>query len=248
MTSLYVAWHTKQPPPVWGPVGRLDSKDGIFRFQYTHGAETLPGFEPFDGMPELDRVYESRELFPLFKNRLLPRARPEYRSYLEWSGFDPDDPLEPLVILGRTEGIKQTDAVEVFPCPRPDTHGRFVNCFFAHGVRYHLPNAKPVLEQLHGGDRLELRPQPLNPKDPNAVAIFSHGLPLGYIPRYLAVDVSRLITECFADDVRLYVYRVNHDAPMQQRLLCRLTACWPDNFHPCEGPEFKPIVAHLPTR
>lgn len=106
-------------------------------------------------MENLNRVYESRSLFPLFENRLLPATRPEYRTYLQWSGFDPDDPPEPLMLLGRTEGRKQTDSVEVFPQPLPDSHGCYINYFFAHGVRYHLPNAGLVLEGLRLGDRLE---------------------------------------------------------------------------------------------
>jgi len=30
----------------------------------------------------------------------------------------------------------------------PDSHGCYINFFFAHGVRYHLPNAGPALAQL----------------------------------------------------------------------------------------------------
>jgi len=243
MNSLYVAWHTNDPPPVWGPVGRLDydAPTGVYRFQYTHGAESLHGFQPFDGMPNLDQVYESSELFPLFKNRLLSKSRPEFPAYLTWSGFDPDDPPEPIVILGRTEGLKQTDAVEVFPCPVPDRHGCYVNYFFAHGIRHHMPNAGPVLAQLHSGDRLQLRPHPQNPVDENAVAIFAHDTMLGYVPRYLAADVGRLIRECPEQEVRLFAHRVNRGAPMQQRLLCRLNACWPADFQPCQGKAFEPI-------
>ncbi len=243
MNSLFVAWHTNQEPAVWGPVGRLSFANGSFQFCYTQGAKSLPGFAPFDGMSDITEVYESESLFPLFENRLLPKSRPEFRSYLEWSGFNPDEPPEPLLLLGRTEGRKQTDAVELFPQPVPDSHGCYINFFFVHGVRYHLPNAGPVLEALHIGDRLELRRQPLNPGDMNAVAIFAHGTPLGYVPRYLAGDITRLIDECPEREVRLTVHRVNVDAPMQQRLLCRLNACWPDGFHPCEGEMFQTIVA-----
>ncbi len=239
MTALYVAWHTQTPPPVWGPVGRLDFQGGLFRFCYTRGAKTLQGFKPFSGMPDLNQVYHSTTLFPLFANRLLPESRPEYRDYLTWSGFSPEETPEPLVVLGRTEGMKQTDAVEVFPCPAPTLTGQYVNYFFAHGVRYHLPNAQEVLEQLAVGDKLSLRPQPQNPKDRNAIAIFSHDTPLGYIPRYLATDAGHLLRECDARDVKLFVERVNPAAPMQQRLLCRLDACWPADFNPCSGPEFE---------
>jgi hypothetical protein len=241
MTSLYVAWHTASPPPTWGPVGKLDFEDGYFRFRYTRGAKKLHGFDPFPGMPEFDRVYRSVGLFPLFANRLLAKSRPEYQRYLMWSGFLPDSAPEPLVILGRTEGRKETDAIEVFPCPEPSSTGRYVGFFFAHGIRYHLPNAGPILKQLMAGDRLQLRPQPRNLHDSNAVAIFAHNEPLGYIPRYLAPDVKFLLERCGESDVKLYVDRINHDSPMQQRLLCRLDACWPEDFHPCGGDEFKLI-------
>ncbi|MCU0713271.1 MAG: HIRAN domain-containing protein [Pirellula sp.] len=239
---LYVAWRAEAPASVWGPVGRLSFADGVYRFCYTKGAMTLQGFTPFHGMEHLDHIYESRRLFPLFDNRLLPKSRPEYRRYLEWSGFDPDDPPEPLVLLGRTEGRKVTDSVEVFPQPMPDSHGLYVNYFFAHGVRYHLPNATSVLENMQRGDSLEMRLQPLNQADSNAVSIVSSGTPLGYIPRYLAIDVTRLIKECPQQTVRLAVEQINADAPTQQRLLCRLNACWPAGFQPCQGESFEPLV------
>lgn len=242
MVPLYVTWHSKTPSPTWGPVGRLDFIDGLYRFIYTRGAMMLSGFQPFEGMPKLDQVYESHELFPLFKNRLLTPSRPEFRAYLTWSDFNPDNPPEPLLLLARTQGLKRTDTVQLFPCPSPDSRGCFVNYFFVHGIRHHLPNAGPVLGQLAAGDRLELRPQPQNPKDPNALAVFAHGVPLGYVPRYLATDTKRLIEECPTEEVRLFVQRVNPDAPMQQRLLCRLEACWPAEFWPCQGPEFELMV------
>ena len=247
MNTLFVAWHAKEThsdrEPVWGPIGRLEYENGVYRFCYTHGAKSLRGFQTFDGMEDVTQIYESKKLFPLFANRLLPSSRPEFRAYLTWSGFDPDDPPEPLLLLGRTGGIKQTDAVELFPRPVPNSQGCYINFFFAHGVRYHLPNAAPVLSQLHVGDRLELRPQPLNPADRNAVAIRSNSTPIGYVPRYLASDVKRLIEECPEQEVKIVVQRVNHDAPIQQRLLCRLQACWPVGFQPCEGEQFQPIVS-----
>jgi len=220
MNLLLVAWHLKEPP-VWGPIGRLAYDGGIYRFCYTHGARQLVDFRPFDAMEDLEQVYESTALLPLFQNRLLPKSCPEHRAYLMWSGLDPDKPLEPLMLLGRTGGLKETDAVELFPCPLPDSHGCYVNLFFAHGVRYHMPNAGPVLAQLRPGDRLEMRRQPLNPADPKAVAIFTHETPVGYVPRYLAGDVLRLIEYFDECAVRLVVEQVNCDAPIQQRLLCR---------------------------
>jgi hypothetical protein len=70
---------------------------------------------------------------------------------------------------------------------------------------------------------------------------------LGYVPRYLAQDVWKLFQECHPDFIRVFVHRVNNDAPLQQRLLCRMHACWPTGFEPCRGEEFQPIPAGIPA-
>jgi len=247
--SLFVAWHTEQPMPRWSPVGRVDAlrqANGkrLYRFRYTQGARLTEGFRPFDGMLDLEASYHSEELFPMLANRLLPRSRPEYKAFLRWNGFDPADPPEPLVLLQRSEGIKKTDAIEVFPVPVPDNTGCYLNFFFVHGMRFQLTNpaTAAVVTSLHGGDRLTLRREPENPVDPFAIAIEAQGAPLGYAPRYLAHELTRLMRECPNDSVRVFVHRVNPDAPFQQRLLCRMQACWPDGFQPCSGEEFQLIT------
>jgi hypothetical protein len=123
--ALYVAWRSgADAEGHWGPVGRLEHEGYFYRFVYTRGALTLPRFEPFPGMPHLDRVYESAQLFPVFANRLLSPSRPEYQRFLSWSGFSAADPPDPIALLGVTEGRRATDALEVFPCPAPDVEGR----------------------------------------------------------------------------------------------------------------------------
>lgn len=54
---------------------------------HARGAEK-PGFRPFAQMEQLDQIYESEELFPVFANRLLSASRPEYEDFLQWGGFD----------------------------------------------------------------------------------------------------------------------------------------------------------------
>lgn len=246
--SLFVAWHSEQPNPRWGPVGRVDSiytglGDPSYRFCYTNGARTLDGFQAFDGMEDFDEVYHSDTLFPMLVNRLLPKSRPEYKDFLRWNDFDPADPPEPLLLLQRSEGIKKTDSIEVFPCPVPTNQGEYLNFFFVHGMRFHLnkPETAEAVSQLHAGDRLNLRCEPENPVDPFAVAVDCGNVPIGFAPRYLARDFSRLMKDCPSDTVKLFVQRVNPEAPFQQRLLCRMQACWPANFTPCSGPEFESI-------
>jgi len=249
MNALLVASRTGGPEKGgWGPVGRLDYVDGVYRFVYTQGARTLEGFRPFHGMEDLTQVYQSDDLFPVFKNRLMPASRPEYQAYLRWSGFDStfdaSDPLAPISILGVTEGIRQTDSIEVFPCPVPDSNDCYVNKFFVHGLRY-LPSAS--LDRLAGlepGEDLALMPDPFNDSDPHAVALRTtqgDRMLVGYVPRYLAYDISVLFKECSPKHIAVVVEQVNSDAPLQQRLLCRMNSCWPYDFHPCATEEFEPI-------
>jgi hypothetical protein len=245
--ALYVAWRGGEAKSGhWGPVGRLDFEDGFYRFTYTQGARSLSGFTPFSGMNDLQQVYESSELFPLFANRLLSRSRPEYEAYLQWSGFALDNPPDPIAILGVTEGRRATDSVEVFPCPAPDSQGCFINKFFLHGLRWMSPEVQAMVAQLAPGDPLSLQLEQGNPHDPLAVSVAGDqsGQPqrLGYVPRYLAQDVCKVFTHCEPDFISLTVERLNLQAPLQQRLLCRLSACWPPDFQPCAGPEFQPIA------
>ncbi|NLE37140.1 MAG: DNA-binding protein, partial [Pirellulaceae bacterium] len=195
-------------------------------------------------------VYESEELFPLFANRLLSQSRPEYEAYLRWSGFDPNHAPDPIVILGVTEGIRQTDAVEVFPCPVPDADGCFVNKFFLHGIRWMPPMVIDRIARLQAEEPLKLMADFQNGVDRHAVALRtdSDRVMLGYVPRYLARDVWNLVQGCDVDFIEVTVARVNVDAPLQNRLLCRMQACWPDGFQPCSGEEFMPIPSSVPTQ
>jgi hypothetical protein len=246
---LFVAWRAgDESRGRWGPVGRLERTDEGYRFTYTQGAKMLEGFRPFPGMPDLERVYESDELFPLFSNRLLGRSRPEYEAFLRWGGFDPDNPPDPIALLGVMEGRRETDSIEVFPCPAPDAEGRYVAKFFLHGVRWMGSEAWERISRLQPGDPLYLMLDVMNPYDKNAVAVRTGGAQeqgrvlIGYVPRYLAPDICKLCQLCDPASIELTVHRVNNDAPMQHWVLCQMKACWPEDFHPCSGREFQPLV------
>lgn len=233
----------------WGPVGRLDRTETGFRFLYTHGAQTLDGFAPFPEMPDLNAVYESGQLFPFFHNRLLASSRPEYEASLVWGGFDPADPPDPVVMLGVTEGRRATDSYEVFPCPLPDAEGCYINKFFLHGIRWMPPAALERIGKLQREEPLGLMLDVSNKHDPYAVAVRTcdaeNRFMIGYVPRYLAGDVRDLCKDCEPDFIALTVERVNADAPLQQRVLCRMRSCWPGGFQPCSRQEFQPIVSSI---
>jgi hypothetical protein len=247
MKTLFVAWRSgDEPHRGWGPVGMLQRDGDIYRFCYTQGAKMLHGFRPFTSMTDMERVYESEELFPLFANRLLSKTRPEYEAYLRWGGFNSENLPDPIAILEVTGGIRQTDSIEVFPCPLQTGCG-FYNKFFLHGIRWMPPAAIERINRLRPNDNLFLMPDPCNSYDPNAVAVRTDAerTMIGYVPRYLARDFLDLMSYCNPESITLHVNRLNLDAPMQQRVLCEIASCWPENFQPCQGEEFRPIPADI---
>ena len=247
-TALFVAWRGGDANHgAWGPVGRLEHDGGVYRFWYTRGALTVTGFRPFPQMDDINQVYESEELFPLFANRLLPPQRPEYDAYLRWGGFVPGSQPDPIAILGVTEGKRETDSVEVFPCPVPDVDGCYLNKFFLHGLRWMPFQTHERILRLQKEEQLLVMLDVCNKHDHHAVAIRtdSDRTMIGYVPRYLANDVCDLLRRCESDFITLFVQQVNRDAPMQQRILCRMHACWPEEFRPCSDPSFQPIPAEV---
>jgi len=238
--ALYVAWRPSEPSMGWRPVGRLECVGAVYRFRYTKGAGK-GGFRPFAGMPDLHATYTSAELFPIFANRLLSKSRPEYVEFLRWGAFEGDTPPDPLSILGVTEGLRQTDAIEVFPCPHPDANGCFSNKFFLHGIRW-LPKASlDRIAKIDSGEALKLMLDVQNHDDPKAVGLRTEidRTLIGYFPRYLAHDVWQLLHRCDVSFMHVTVDRVNATAPLQNRVLCQLRACWPEGFRPCSTEDFQ---------
>ena len=244
--AVFIAWRAGgENSGHWSPVARLEHLDGEYRFVYTRGARMLPGFHAFPGMPDLEEIYCSETLFPLLANRLLARSRPEYQAWLRWSDFDPANPPDPLAVLSVTEGIRQTDALEVFPRPEPAPGDQYRTRFFLHGLRHASEATQKRVADMRPNDRLEIELENDNPVDPRAVAVLTDGaerLRLGYVPRYLARDVRALIAMHARNEIDVRVVRVNTGAPLQMRLLCSLTTPWPAEFQPCEGEEFIPIA------
>ena len=242
MKVLYLAWRDPQSRN-WFPVGRLSFDGGGYRFVYTRGAKQSLNFIPFARMEDLSAVYESNELFPLFANRLLSKKRPEYTDFLHWLNVRPGED-DPLTVLGRTEGIRETDSLAVFPCPERGADNTYRVQFFGHGLRYLLPEAMLRIHKLFPGEQLYLMPDPQNQYDSHAVALRANDpvTLVGYCPRYLAGDFLHLLKESGPGNTRVIVEKVNPDAPIQLRLLCRLTAEWPENFRPCSGEWYEPLA------
>jgi hypothetical protein len=67
---------------------------------------------------------------------------------------------------------------------------------------------------------------------------------VGYSPRYLSPDFRYLLENNNPLEVQVSVERVNQDAPLNLRLLCKMIAPWPDGFQPCSEKPFQPLAQY----
>jgi hypothetical protein len=243
--DLYLSWED-QAQHRWFPVGKLSyNKDTkTYCFKYLKGALESKKFVPFSPMSDLEANYESEEnsLFPFFSNRLLAKSRPEYKKYIEWLNLT-ESQSNPFLILAITGGIRETDKLEVFQCPLKNGNGRYEVTFLSHGLR-HLPDhCISRVNTLEPGEKLYLMRDVQNPFDAWALALrTSDPVSLvGYCPRYLVRDFDEILKTCEPNSITVKVEKVNRDAPLNLRILCKLVAPWPKDFMPCSSKEYKPI-------
>jgi hypothetical protein len=244
MKTLFLAW---QDPSTraWFPIGKLTHDGRLYHFVYLQGAidaSKKANFQPIISFPKFDQYYGSLELFPLFNNRLLRSSRPDYPAFIQWLNL-PQDALDPIAILSRTGGRRETDTFEVFPSPEPDENGDYRIHFFAHGLRHLPPEAQQNLYQLRSGQALKLMHDAQSEYDSRALLLRTESLHLaGYCPRYLVPDFFELVTNT-PRQVTVAIERINPPpTPLQFRVLCSLTAKWEENFHPFSNPAYVPLV------
>jgi hypothetical protein len=170
----------------------------------------------------------------------MPRNRPDFAEHLARLGLDAS--ADDLSILGRSGGGRATDSLEMFPLPFFDSKiACFQTYFWVHGFRHLTPEQQARVVRLQPGEPLQPMTERANARDPHAIQLFTgDSVFAGYIPRYLAGDACQMLKVCSLFEVS--VARANADpAPSQQRLLCRLLSCWPDDFKPCNEDCYQPI-------
>lgn len=248
MRKLYIAW---QDPVTrrWYPVGRLTFEEKVYRFVYTKGAKEAKQsqrFIPFGRMNKFEVAYESEELFPLFANRLLSDKRPEYQDYIKWLKLENEwQENRQLAMLAVTGGMRETDSLEILPCPLPTSDGRYEVLFFSRGISHLEKATVGRVNSLEPGERLFLMCDVQNRFDALAITLRTDEpvMIVGYCPRYLNEDFRKLLQEYGSSAPQVSVEQVNFNAPLQLRLLCRFSSPWPESFQPCAGESFEPLVA-----
>jgi hypothetical protein len=248
MNSLFLAWQDTGPTRAWFPIGRLDADlvHQHFTFGYTQGAEraaTTAGLRPLESFPDFHRTYESNELFPLFKNRVMESSRVDFVEYLRQLDLEPSE-ANPISILSVTGGTRQTDNLQVFPKIERQEEGRFCCRFFLHGSRYANPSAQAALTQLKGGEELRIALELNNPATRLALQVETQDYHMiGWAPRYLIGDLKKAIDDS-PEAVIGKVVKVNPaPAPANQRVLIELTGRLPEGHEPMSSVDFQLINA-----
>jgi hypothetical protein len=246
MKTLFLAWQDTSSRE-WFPIGKLEaqSSSGPFRFTYLRGAEKAHqtrNMPPLESFPDFHRVYEADSLFPLFKNRVVQSSREDFKEYLRQLDLDPNT-TDPLTILALTEGKRQTDNLEVFPKIMKAADGGFTYRFFLHGWRHVGEAGRKRVEVLKEGDELRVAIELNNPSTGLAVQLQTIDYQnIGWAPRYLIVELVRLINENY-QGISAKIVHVNHESPavVQQKILVELSGVWPEGFEPMSDRDFESI-------
>ena len=216
-------------------VGTLERDESGYRYAYTPGAASVPGFEGFVSFPDFQAEYRSPELFATFANRVMTPRRDSYETYVRSLGLTDARP-EPFEVLARTMGTRATDLVQLLPVPTVDEHGLLAFYFLVHGSR-HVDPTGARLAQLRPGDQIFLAAEDDNPTSTVAVLVGGQPHPtrdhsLGYVPDVLATLVRALLAS--GRPHRATAEQVNQPSashlPDHMRLLVRLDALAPEGF------------------
>ena len=242
--AMFLAWQDQAPSHQWFPVGRLDAyaERALYCFRYTKGAlraQREAGFPLLLEFPSLEREYWSGDLFPLFRNRLMNRARPDLAEYLRT--LDLAEGTDPFEILAVSGGRRVTDSYEVFPKIEKRHDGSFACRFFLHGWRHVNEEAQRRIERLHAGEALYVTLELTNPVTGLAVQIQTDDYyMIGWAPRYLVGDLAAAMAE--SAEYEAHVVRVNpQPAPSKQRVLIEMGGRWVSH-QPMSHEDFVPIV------
>lgn len=238
---LFLAWQSSIDHS-WHVIGRLDQTEKRYRFVYTQGVMSARTFLPLLGLSDINKIYESEQLFPIFANRLLSRTRPEFSDFVRWLELD-GKTVTAMEMLARSEAIKVTDTFQVFPDVRSDEYGNCEVIFFAHQIPQ-FQDVEVLSQHVQVGDALKLHVVNQNHRGENAVALCRRdsSVIVGYLPRYLAVGFSELLDKR-PGSLSIKIKQINQDAPRVYQILCSLS--YRDgigNRSIFNGTDFQPLV------
>lgn len=151
--------------------------------RYLHGSPDLEKaqVEGFVGYPafQFSRTEHSSNVLDSFLRRLPPRKRDDFHVYLQNHRLPLEKRLSDMALLAYTNAKLPSDGFELygdFTKARPP----FELVIEVAGFRYQDGISR---EDIYVGDPVNLKPEPENPHDDQAVAIRHSGKKIGYVDR-----------------------------------------------------------------
>lgn len=249
MHSVFVAW---QDPATraWRTIARLTEINRKYEFEFTQGATNLKEVVRHLFNSNVTDRFRSDSLISLFRNKIPPRTRPDYKKMSAWLNLTGNE--SEFELLSRFGLFPGSDGIMVYPAPTL-VNGRYSIEFFLHGIRH--AHGEPHSQHLRAdvlrwcenakeGDRLYPLLDPQNEYDSNAVALrdADGSAIVGYVPRFYSRDIRDiLVQENLAKEATFRLLRNNTDAPLQSRILCRFDGLVDQNFKPLDDAEHRPF-------
>lgn len=140
--------------------------------------------------PDVNKLYDSPELFSFFAHRLPDARRSDYREALAPSRSEPG--THPFELLRNTRGRLATDQLSLEQAARETEDGMRVECNVA-GWRFFEGDS--ILSELAPGVAVQLEREKSNRYDSNAVMVLSlSGRKLGYVPAFHSELVAEALS------------------------------------------------------
>ncbi|OIR24304.1 HIRAN domain-containing protein [Bathymodiolus thermophilus thioautotrophic gill symbiont] len=236
--ELILSWQNTKNKQLL-PIGRFSKHGDAYSFIYTKGAKQAreQGFIALaSSMQDFNTKYFYNDIFPILKNRILNKSRPDRKEFLKWLNIDSNN--SDFEELAKTGGVKATDNLFLFPVPIKKNN-QYILEFFSQGIS-HLPkNSQKRIEELEKGEKLFFCADLENSQDENAHMLRTNDPVeiVGYCPKYLAKDFKKLF-DLSKKSFSIRVKQINKDAPDRLRLLCEITCDWHKDFSPFSEDEF----------
>lgn len=193
---LYLIWKESQSRRNF-IIGRLIRQMDGYSFEYGDEVKEAlkKGFSPLVPFPEINKVYFSQNMFPVFSSRLPDKKRKGIEQILNKYGLSEYDEYELLKTTGARLPIDTFSFVSpIFP---DDENVKIEFC--AMGIRHYIGcNGESCAKgpELLPGQMLQLIPQSDNAYDNYAVRLVTpEGCLIGYIPRYYSQAVYKKLSE-----------------------------------------------------
>ncbi|MDR7812093.1 HIRAN domain-containing protein [Lacrimispora sp.] len=217
---MYLIWKSEKSRRQY-IVGEL-SKNGEYEFKYSEEVNDAiqDGFTPFMPFTDINKMYNSTELFPVFLSRLPDRKRKDMDKILDKYGMVEYDPYQLLKISGARLPIDNMQFID----PILDYQNSFERQFYMAGSRYYLGCEgndcnKSILVQY--GEEVYLKKEPKNTHDPNAIRVINGKKDLlGYIPRYYCKAFSKILDQ--KRDFSCHVVNINQNKCCSECILLEI--------------------------